>query len=155
MLGFSGTQTGSKFQGKFSRFDAQIVLDPDHVEGGHITATVDLGSAATGDTQRDTALPGKDWFDTTAHQNAVFTSDAVRKVGTNTYEATGTLTLRGVTRSLTLPFTLEIDGDRARARGHADLVRTTFGVGQGAWASGQWVGLDVGVDLDLTATRSN
>jgi polyisoprenoid-binding protein YceI len=85
----------------------------------------------------------------------VFTSDAVRKVGTNTYEATGTLTLRGVTRSLTLPFTLEIDGDRARARGHADLVRTTFGVGQGAWASGQWVGLDVGVDLDLTATRSN
>ena len=38
---------------------------------------------------------------------------------------------------------------------HAALVRGAFGVGQGPWASGQWVGLDVGVDVDIVATRAN
>ncbi|MFK3889550.1 MULTISPECIES: hypothetical protein [Sphingomonadaceae] len=33
------------------------------------------------------------------------------------------------------------------------LLRNAFGVGQGAWSSGQWVALEVGVDIDIVATR--
>ena len=54
---------------------------------------------------------------------------------------------------MTLPFTLKIDGDTAHATGKANLVRTTWGVGQGSWASDQYVGFEVDVTVDLTAKR--
>jgi polyisoprenoid-binding protein YceI len=154
-LGFSGTQTGAKFEGKFTRYGADIIFDPDHLDASHITVTVDLASAATGDTQRDTALPGKDWFDIAEFPQAKFDTTAIRKQRATAYEAVGNLTLRGVTKPLTLPFTLQIDGATAHAIGHARLVRTVFGIGQGPWATGQWVALDVDVNLDIVATRGN
>jgi len=154
-LGFSGVQTGARFEGKFSRFGAAISFDPDNLDTSHIVVTVDLASAATGDQQRDTALPGKDWFDAAQFPRAKFETTAIRKKGANGYEAVGNLTLRGVTKPLTLPFTLQIDGATAYAVGHAALVRGAFGVGQGPWATAQWVGLDVGVDIDIVATRAN
>lgn len=154
-LGFSGTQTGSKFDGKFTHYDAAIIFDPDHLDASHITVTVNLASATTGDTQRDTALPGKDWFDTTQFPQAKFETTAINKQGPNAYEAVGNLTLRGVTKPLTLPFTLQIDGATAHAVGHAKLMRDTFGVGQGPWATDQWVALEVDIDIDIIATKSN
>ena len=152
-LGFSGTQTGAKFDGKFARFSAAIGFDPDHLDTSHINVTVDLASAATGDVQRDTALPGSDWFDVSEFPKATFATTTIRKTGANAYEAVGTLTLRGVTKPLILPFTLQIDGAAAHAVGHVNLVRTAFGIGQGPWATGEWVALDVDVDLDIVATR--
>ena len=114
---------------------------------------IDPASAVTGDPQRDQALPGKDWFDIAQFPQAKFATTAIRKTGANTYAAAGTLTLRGVTKPVTLPFTLAISGTTAHARGRVSLVRTVFGVGQGSWSSGQWVALDVGVDVDIVATR--
>ena len=61
--------------------------------------------------------------------------------------------MRGLTKDVTLPFTLTIAGDQAHAVGKTTLVRTDFGVGQGSWSSGDMVALDVDVDLDLVATR--
>ncbi|WP_297297460.1 YceI family protein [uncultured Methylovirgula sp.] len=153
-LGFSGTQTGEPFTGSFTRYDARIAFDPAHLEASHLTVTVDLASATTGDTQRDTALPGDDWFDIAHFPQASFVSDTVRKKPDGTYQATGRLTLRGITHPLTLPFTLDIKGGSAHAKGHAALIRTAFGIGQGQWATGDYVALEVGVDIDLVATRS-
>jgi polyisoprenoid-binding protein YceI len=64
----------------------------------------------------------------------------------------GTLQIRGITKPLTLPFTLTSDGKTAHTTGHADLVRTAFGVGQRLWQSGQWVWLDVAVNVDIVVT---
>lgn len=153
-VGFSGTQTGARFEGRFSRYETAIVLDPDNPEGARISATVDVGSAATGDAQRDAALPKKEWFDAADFPQSTFVSNTVRKVGDGSYAADGTLTLRGVSKPLTLPFTLEISCDTAHAKGHLDLTRDAFGVGQGPWATGQWVALEVGIDFDLVALRS-
>jgi polyisoprenoid-binding protein YceI len=154
-LGFSGTQTGTRFEGTFTRYSTVIAFDPNDLADSHITVTVDLASAVSGDTQRDTALPGKDWFNIAEFPQAKFETTAIHKEGANAYEAVGTLTLRGVTKPLTLPFTLEINGTTAHAQGHVDLVRTAFGVGQGPWATGQWVALDVDVNIDIVATRGN
>ena len=155
-LGFSGTQTGNAFEGKFSSYSAAIAFDPDHLDTSHISVTVDLASAVTGDTQRDTALPGKTWFDTAEFPQAKFDADSIRKTGVGSYEASGKLTLRGVTRPLVLPFTLDINGAAAHAKGHVSLLRGDFGVGQGGpWSSGQWVALEVNVDVDIVAERSN
>jgi polyisoprenoid-binding protein YceI len=153
-LTFTGEQAGEKFTGHFNRFDAQISLDPQKLAEAKIAVTVDVASAATGDKQRDTALPDKDWFDAAAFPKARFESRQVTRTAKG-FEAIGDLTLRGVTREVRLPFTLAIDGRKAEAKGHVDLRRDAFGVGQGQWASDEWVGFDVGVDFDLKAERSD
>ena len=71
-LTFAGEQAGEKFTGRFSRFDAKISLDPQNLSEAKIVVTVDVASAATGDKQRDTALPDKDWFDAKTFPQARF-----------------------------------------------------------------------------------
>lgn len=153
-LTFAGEQAGEKFTGRFSRFDAKISLDPQNLSEAKIVVTVDVASAATGDKQRDTALPDKDWFDAKTFPQARFELRRVAPTAAG-YEAVGDLTLRGVTKKIHLPFTLAIDGRKAEAKGHADLRRDAFGVGQGQWASDEWVGFNVGVDFDLKAERTD
>jgi polyisoprenoid-binding protein YceI len=153
-LTFSGVQTGQPFAGRFARFDARVSLDPDKLDVAKIVATIDIASAATGDRQRDAALSAKEWFDAAGFPQARFESRQVKKTASG-YEASGDLTLRGVTKPIVLPFTLEIEGRKAHAKGHVSLKRDLFGVGQGEWASGDWVGLDVAVDFDLTAERAD
>lgn len=149
---FSGVQVGVPFTGRFERFKAEVDLDPAKPEAGHAVVLVDLASARTGDAQRDEALPQKDWFDVGSASQARFEANRFVDKGRGDYDAIGTLTLRGASRPLTLPFHLDLDGGKAHATGRVTLVRTEFGVGQGPWASGQWVGLDVGVDVDIRAT---
>ena len=153
-LGFSGVQVGASFQGRFTRWEAHIAFDPAKPEAGHATVLIDMASARTGDTQRDEALPQGDWFASSQFPQARFEAKSFRAKGGGAYEAVGTLTIRGISHDAVLPFTLTVSGDTAHVQGRMQLVRTGFGVGQGAWSSGQWVALDVGVDVDLTATRS-
>lgn len=152
-LAFSGKQTGTPFSGHFGSFGGTISFDPAHPEAGHAHVTIALASGTTGDRQRDGALPGKDWFDVAQFPSAVFDAQSFRAKGGNAYEAVGTLTIRGISKPVTLPFTLDISGATAHAKGHLDLVRSVFGVGQGPWASGQWVALEVGVDIDVIAQQ--
>lgn len=154
-LGFSATQVGAPFTGQFGKFDTSIDFDPAHPETGHVVVTVDLASAHTGDTQRDEALPQADWFDTAKAATAQFEASHFVAKASNAFEAPGTLTLRGVSKRLTLPFTLTVSGDTAHAVGHVQIMRTDFGVGQGQWSSGDMVGLQVGVDFDVMATRAH
>jgi len=153
-LGFSGVQTGAPFKGSFGTWRAEISFDPAHPEAGHAKVTIDLASARTGDTQRDTALPQADWFDVKHSPQATFEAAGFTPKSGDAYEAAGKLTIRGVAKDVVLPFTLAVAGDSATARGHLVLVRTVFGVGQGPWTSGEWVALDVGVDFDLVATKA-
>jgi polyisoprenoid-binding protein YceI len=94
-------------------------------------------------------------LDVTEFPRAQFEAKSIRRTGNGAYEAVGVLTIRGITRPLTVPLTFDISGDTARLKGHAQLIRTAFGVGQGEWASPQWVALEVGVDFDLLAKRAD
>ena len=152
-LGFTGSQTGTPFTGRFKTWTAAIDFDPAHPEAGRVSATVDVASATTDDPQKDEALPTPDWFDAGSFATATFDATGFAPKGGDAYETTGKLTLRGAAKDVVLPFTLTVSGDQAHAVGHAKLVRTDFGVGQGAWTSGDYVALDVTVDLDLVATR--
>ena len=148
---FSGVQVGVPFTGRFERFEAQVDFDPAKPEAGHAVVLVDLASARTGDVQRDEALPQKDWFDVKGGSQARFEATRFVDKGHGDYETVGTLTIRGTGRPVTLPFHLSVDEGQAHAAGHVGLIRTDFGVGQGAWASAQWVALEVGIDVDLVA----
>lgn len=152
-LGFAGTQTGEGFSGTFKHWTGTIDYDPAKPEAAHVSITIDTASASTGDQQRDEAMPGEDWFDASKFPKATFESTGFTPKGGDAFETAGKLTIRGVTKDVTLPFTLKIDGDTAQAQGKANLVRTTWGVGQGDWASDQYVGFGVDVTVDLTAKR--
>ncbi|MGX7705311.1 YceI family protein [Methylobacterium sp. Gmos1] len=151
-IGFSGTQVGAPFKGRFTRYDAQISFDPQKPEAGKAVVLVDLTSAETGDKQRDEALPQADWFNAAKDKQARFEATRFVPKGGDAYDAVGTLTIRGMRKDVTLPFRLTVTGGTAHAVGHLDLVRTDYGVGQGSWANDSMVALQVGVDIDVTAS---
>ncbi|MEX0645843.1 MAG: YceI family protein [Parvularculaceae bacterium] len=152
-LGFSASQTGKPFEGQFEKFDAKIAFDPADLSKSSIDVAIDMTSAKTGDRQRDQALPGSDWFKTKDFPTARFAATEVEEAGEGRYIAHGSLTIRDATKPIDLPFSLEINGDAAHAQGEATLMRVDFGVGQGEFATDEFVGLEVRVIVDVTATR--
>lgn len=151
---FTASQQGTEFTGAFERFDAIINFNEEAVEKASVTATIDLGSVSAGDKDRDGALPGKEWFDVKTFPKAVFQSDDFVKIGDNTYEARGTLSMKGKSQPLTLPFTLDISGSKAEMQGSVTLDRTLWEVGTGAWSTDEWASTDVTVDVKISAESS-
>ncbi len=153
-LNFTASWAGDAIEGQFKRWTADILFSPDALDRSKLTVSIDMGSAATGDDQRDSSLPSGDFFDTAAHPKATFTASKFRKTGEGKFVTDGTLDLRGVKKPLSLPFTLKIDGDTATARGVTTLDRTAFGVGQGEWASTDQIGGKVKVSFAITAKKT-
>lgn len=152
-LGFATAFSGAPIEGRFQRWSADIVFDPEALDRSSVRVEIEVASADTGDRQRDEVLPSGDWLDAASHPKAVFAARRFRRTGTDRYVAEGELTLRGATEPLSLPFTLKIDGDTARLRGVTSLDRTAFGVGQGEWTSTDQIPAKVTIQVDLTAKR--
>jgi hypothetical protein len=53
-----------------------------------------------------------------------------------------------------LPFTFTPSGNNATVTGQVVLLRTDYGVGQGSWATGDWVGHNVTVTIKLVAAKA-
>lgn len=151
-LGFVGSQGGAPFEGSFSRWSARIDFDPAKPAAALVEVDIDMTSAKTGDAQKDQSLPSADWFDAKGFPKAHFEAKGFTPKGGTAFEAPGTLTIRGMGKAVTLPFTLEIKDGQAHAKGRLDIVRSDFGVGQGEWKSGDMVALQVSVVFDVAAT---
>ncbi|HET6431697.1 YceI family protein [Dyella sp.] len=151
-LGFSGSFQGAPFDGHFERFDAAISYDPAHLDASKFDVTVDLASARTGDGDRDSALPGSDFFDVAKFPKAHYVTTGFHKSG-NQVIADGTLTLHGVTK----PVSLTVDFKPTAAGATLDVAGTVqrldFGVGGGDYADTSVIANDVKVTghLQLTA----
>ena len=154
-LTFQGAMNGQAFTGTFKRWSAQIVFDPKALAASKAVVTVNVASAATGDADRDQAIPTDDWFAAGKFAQATFISRDFRDLGGGKYAADGDLTIRGVKKPITLPFTLAISGDTARMNGAIVLNRTAFGVGQGQWANEEVVAAKVTVNVALIAHRAH
>ncbi len=150
-LTFTGSQAGDPFTGEFTRFHPEIDFDPAKPEMGHIRVTIDMSSARLSDKQQNDALPTADWFATETYPQAVFESQKIRTVSTQGYEAKGTLTLRGISQPVILPFTLTPQGESMRAEGETMLMRNQFGLGGSQWADDRWVAYPVTVNFSLLA----
>ena len=152
-LGFSSSFSGEAFAGSFAVWDAQITFDPKNLPGSIVMATVEVGSARTGDPSRDEALPTSDWFSAKVYPKATFTSRSIVATGPGRYVANGVLSIRNVSRNVSLPFTLSIAGDTAKMAASVPVDRGAFGVGQAQWKSGESVPLTVQVNINVTARR--
>lgn len=153
---FGATQNNRAFEGGFGRWEAGILMNPEAPgEEGEIEAIIDLSSVDAGSKDRNEALPGEGWFNTALHPTAIFKSNDISETGDGTYVADGTLTIKGITREVAMPFTLDIDeAGRAVADGTVVLNRADFGVGAGEFSEGKWVGLNVQVMLHMEAVPS-
>src|SRR6185437_9525053 len=132
-LTFSSSVSGAAFTGVFKTWDAVIHFDPKDPAHADVAATIDIGSARTGNGDRDAELPSQDWFWTSHFPRATFVAHGFTAAGPGRYTAAGVLTIRGVAKPLTLPFTLAITGAAAKMNASVQLNRLAFGVGQGEW----------------------
>jgi polyisoprenoid-binding protein YceI len=153
-LGFAGQVSGQGFTGAFRRWDAVIHFDPQDLAHSDASVTVDMASVGTGSGDRDALLPDEDWFWTSHFPRATFVARSFTAAGPGHYQAAGVLTIRGVAKPLTLPFSLAITGTSAKMSARVDLNRLAFGVGQGEWKATDTVPAAVAVTVDLTARRT-
>lgn len=151
-LSFHPTLAGGEFAGRFERFDAAIRFDPADLAHAQLQVSVDLLAARTGDDERDAALQGADFFHTSRWATARFASTAVRALGDDRYEVAGQLTLRGVSRPVTLAVRFSRSATttaESRLTGSTTLRRLDFGIGRGEWQSTEWLADGVRVEFDL------
>ncbi|HEY3777479.1 MAG TPA: YceI family protein [Rhizomicrobium sp.] len=152
-LGFTVNWSNEPFSASFRRWNAAIDFDPNDLGHAHAIVTVDLASESSDEPDFDSGLKGAQGFQTSQFPTARFeTTHFVRK-SANSYVADGTLTIRGISRPVTLPFTLLLAGGTAHMTGTAHVLRTEFGLGQGEWAAPTPVAHDVAITVDLTATQ--
>ncbi len=147
-LGFSGIFQGATFEGEFKQFDAMIVYDPANLAASKFDVSVDIGSVVTGDSDRDNALPGEEFFDTAKFPNAHFVTSAFRKDGDKVM-ADGILTIKGVSKPVSLDVGFSPNGSNATLTVTTNLDRSDFTVGTGDYADTSTIGADVTVNAKL------
>jgi polyisoprenoid-binding protein YceI len=153
-VAISSTFDGQTVGGSFRKWDADIRFDPKDLAHSSARVSIDVGSAATGDADRDSALPDTPWFFAAKYPKATFVTHSFKALGANRYAAQGDLTIRGVTKPLTLPFSLVITGDTAKMNAAVSVNRLAFGVGQGEWATTEVIPAAVQVTIALTAHKA-
>jgi polyisoprenoid-binding protein YceI len=147
-LGFSGSYQGAGFDGSFGKWTAAISYDPANLATAKFDVSVDLASAKTGDSDRDGALPGSDFFDVAKFPQAHFVTTGFRKDGARVV-ADGTLTLKGVSKPVSLTVNFVPQGGGATLDVAGTLKRLDFGVGSGDYADTSVIGADVKVAAHL------
>ena len=140
-------------EGGFGKWQAQIRFNPEALTKSSAAITIDMSSVTATDGEQQSALPGNDWFAVATHPTATWRATRFRHLSGDRYVADGTLTLRGVTQKLPLPFTLTIAGDVATMSGTAKIDRSLFGIGQGEWTSTADVPALVTVKIAIKADR--
>ncbi|MGD9816287.1 MAG: cytochrome b/b6 domain-containing protein [Hyphomonadaceae bacterium] len=142
----------SRFEGRFTRWSADIRFDPDNLAQSAAAVSIDASSATDGVPVHDNWMPQAPWFDVASHATATFRTTEIRRAG-DAYEARGRLTIRGRSRDVRLPFTLAISGDSATMRGQVTLDRRDFDLGKDTEAD-DLVSRDVVVTVRIEAVRA-
>ncbi|MBQ0152353.1 MAG: polyisoprenoid-binding protein [Chryseobacterium sp.] len=89
----------SNIKGSFRTFNAEIDADDDTFKNAKTTATIDVNSIWTNNTDRDNHLKSPEFFNAEANGTITFESDALNNT------VTGNLTVNGVTK----PIELDVD----------------------------------------------
>ena len=95
----------TKVRGRFSEFSGTVRFDEDHPEQSSVSLTIGASSVDTGTPDRDAHLRSDDFFAVATYPTLTFKSSRVAKTGDEIYDVTGTLTIRGVVKEITLPVT--------------------------------------------------
>ncbi|MFL9830471.1 YceI family protein [Flavobacterium sp. ST-87] len=87
--------------GKFDSYEASVTTEDDNLESAAIEFSADINSINTNNADRDNHLKSGDFFDAENHPKLTFKSTSVTKDGKD-YKLTGDLSIRGVSKPVTL-----------------------------------------------------
>ena len=124
----------TKVRGAFNEFDGSAVVDADDFSRSRASVVIQAASIDTRNAQRDEHLRGNEFFDMGAFPQIVFVSTAVTPTGPESFDLTGDLTIKDVTRSVTVPFSFEgvaaepVGNQRAGFEGSVAISRKDYGV---------------------------
>jgi len=96
----------SKFTGSFTKVTGTITVDRENLEKSSVTASIDVGSINTANEKRDNHVKSPDFFDFAKFSTMSFTSTSWKKTGDDTYDVTGNLTIKDITKPVTLQVTV-------------------------------------------------
>jgi cytochrome b561 len=151
---FTGTHAGQAFTGRFQNWSGTIAFDASALDQSQIVIDIDMSSAKTGDNYKDGTLPQEEWLDVKHFPKARFEARSFKVLGPEKFEAQGSLTIKGKTTPLDLPFTLKIEGLTAVMTASAKLDRIALGIGTKSDPDAEWVSRDIKVDISVTARRN-
>jgi polyisoprenoid-binding protein YceI len=89
-------------EGRFHDFDGTILYDRDAPERSRVQWRVKVASVDTGEPRRDGALQEREYFDASRCPEISFVSSGVSAVSSDRLEVTGTITIRGTSKALTI-----------------------------------------------------
>ncbi|HEX8427664.1 YceI family protein [Hymenobacter sp.] len=92
----------STVTGSFKKFAGTIEADGDSFENAKVHITLDVNSIDTNQEQRDQHLKADDFFAAATYPNITFDSTSFVKTGSDTYKVTGNMTIKDVTKPVTL-----------------------------------------------------
>ena len=143
-IAFSTKQMGVNFDGRFRKWQADIVFRPNALAQSKAEIDVDLGSLDFASAETEEEAAGPLWFNTKKFPRAHFASTSIRSVGGNRYEIAGKLSLKGIVHDYVVPITVTQDaaGNRV-AEGTFPIKRLAHKVGEGEWADTATVADDV------------
>lgn len=151
----------SRVTGRFNDFTGSVKVDPAQPSAASVEFTIKAASIDTDNEQRDTHLRSQDFFWVEEHPEITFKSSSVKALGQDKYEVTGALTMRGVTKTVTLPveflgFTKDPWGNEKAGFALATtLDRKDFGIewNKALDQGGYLLADEVAVEINLQAAR--
>ena len=147
----------STVRGRFGAVTGTVMLDPANPRASLVDATIDVASIDTRQEMRDNHLRSPDFFDAANYPTMHFISKRIDGDIQRKFRVVGDLTIRGVTREVTLDATNEGStkdpwgNDRVGISASGKLNRNDFGLtwNQALEAGGVLVGEDVKLSFDV------
>lgn len=128
-LGFSNPQL------RFRTVDAKLTLDAENPAASSVDVVIDATSIDSGVDVFDEHLNSTDWLDTATFPEITFASTGLTQIDETTGTLTGDLTMKGITKSVTLDVTLIGAGmhpiaqkDTVGIEARGTVLRSDFGV---------------------------
>lgn len=151
----------SQVRGRFNDFTGTIQMDPKNLPSSSVEFQIKAASIDTNQPDRDKHLRSADFFDVEKFPEITFKSKSVKPAGKDTYNVTGTLTMHGVSKEVTLPVTYlgqaNMRGVRAGFATATTLDRKDYGI---VWNraldnGGGILGDDVKVEINLETVKKD
>jgi polyisoprenoid-binding protein YceI len=152
----------TKVRGSFDDYEGTLHIDGENPAKSWVRVTIQAKSIDTRNAQRDDHLRSNDFLDMDNYPEITFASTAVEPVGDDKFRVTGDLTLRGVTRPVTLDVeytgtaTDSFGNVRVGFEGSAQINRKDFGVNWNALLEGGGVMVSdkVTVEVEVSAIKN-
>jgi polyisoprenoid-binding protein YceI len=155
-LNFTVRHFFSNVPGSFAKVEGVVTVDRDDLTKSTVETTIDIASVATNNEMRDHHLRSDAFFDAEKFSTATFKSTAWTKTGDDTYDVTGDLTIKGVTKPVVLHVTSLGFGPGMKGAlisgwsATTTLKRSDFGV-NGPAMLGTALGDDVAITINVEA----